>query len=280
MRSLLSLLNREALMKFLTEPQKVLLTLCEVTRLKFIPHMQTEVEAVYLLRGWSELIVSGKSYRLQAGDLGVIFPYQIHEFRADSEDLQAILLMATEQQLLGESTGRFDCLPSSPVLCQAGGEHPAVRALCSALSEFDGRRPYRSQLLQEYLTVFSLELLRSMELTGKCVAHDDTVHQALAYCNEHYREPLTLECVADALFVSRSYLSHLFHEKVGFSFRDYVNYMRVQEACRLLMQPENLPMAELASRVGFGSLRSFNRAFRDFKEVSPIHYRHTRRIAE
>ena len=78
----------------------------------------------------------------------------------------------------------------------------------------------------------------------------------------------------EELHLSKYYISHLFGSKIGTGFNDYINALRVSEACRYLRRT-NKSITEISALVGFGTLRTFNRAF--FKQVgmSPSEYRKT-----
>lgn len=255
------------------EPKRSMIMLQNRRRLRFRMHSQSEAEFFYLLRGWTDVTVEGECYRFRAGDLGVIFPYQIHEYLQDSPDLQAILLIATEEQLMGREQGLFLRPPVSPVLRGLSEEHPAVSALCRACVENQKNLPYREELIGGHLTVFTAELMRCLELSDHAVIHDDAAHRILEYCNEHYREPLTLDTLSDALFISRSHLSHVFSGKLGTSFCRYLGSVRVEAACRALRDPDCPSVTELAEQMGFGSVRNFNRAFHRYRGISPAQYR-------
>jgi transcriptional regulator GlxA family with amidase domain len=62
------------------------------------------------------------------------------------------------------------------------------------------------------------------------------------------------------------------NEKLGLSFVTYLNTLRIHNACDLLEDTDK-KMAEISADVGFGSIRSFNRAFQTAMNMSPSDYR-------
>ena len=66
-------------------------------------------------------------------------------------------------------------------------------------------------------------------------------------------------CIRDSGY-SAHYLSRVFSEAVGINFRRFVNELRLEYA-RELLTTTDLPVTEIAYKSGFGSIRSFNRAF-------------------
>jgi|GEM_PF-3830358 len=86
---------------------------------------------------------------------------------------------------------------------------------------------------------------------------------------------LSLKSLAERMRVNTSYLSQTINEYAGRKFKDYINYLRVQESMKLLAMPENRRQGiiDIAFASGFNSLISFNRAFRKYNQTSPEAYR-------
>jgi len=96
--------------------------------------------------------------------------------------------------------------------------------------------------------------------------------RAKAYVEANIREPVTLSRVAAEIGVSPSRLSHLYRDKLGVTFSQWVAELRVETAKRLLTQFD-LPIADVVHESGFGSYRSFQRAFKKATGLSPSDYR-------
>ncbi|MEN8120668.1 MAG: helix-turn-helix domain-containing protein [Bacteroidota bacterium] len=74
---------------------------------------------------------------------------------------------------------------------------------------------------------------------------------------------------------NRTYISHLINTELGLNFNCFVNKYRVDEAKKLLINPDfaDLSIQTIADRSGFNSLASFNRAFGKFEKMSPGKFR-------
>lgn len=105
------------------------------------------------------------------------------------------------------------------------------------------------------------------------------IRQALDVCMEQEKAyldaRLDLAALSRRIGTNRTYLSTCLNRTMGLSFSDYLNGLRVGEACRLLESPEarDLPMQEVAARCGFGSRASMDRAFRRRIGIPPAKYR-------
>lgn len=83
---------------------------------------------------------------------------------------------------------------------------------------------------------------------------------------------LSLQALADALYVSPQYLSRLFRQETGDTVGAYLARRRINEAIRLLQDP-SLKMYEIAERTGYTSQHYFSSAFKKALGLSPVEYR-------
>lgn len=96
---------------------------------------------------------------------------------------------------------------------------------------------------------------------------------AKEYTKEHYQDQnLSLQEVADAVGISRTYFSKAFKEMTGEKYWDYLSEYRIQKAKELL-ESTNLGQAEISEMVGYGSEFHFSRKFKELVGVSPNRFR-------
>jgi AraC-like DNA-binding protein len=97
------------------------------------------------------------------------------------------------------------------------------------------------------------------------------------YVHENLGEAISLPEAASRAHMSVSAFSRFFHRALGRTFVEYVNELRIGEACRQLIESEK-SVAEIAFAAGFENLSNFNRRFLKLKAMSPRDYR--RRFCE
>ena len=90
-----------------------------------------------------------------------------------------------------------------------------------------------------------------------------------------YKENLlTKERVAELLDTNRTYLSQVINEQTQQNFTQYVNNYRINEAIRLLSDPEtDIPLKAVAAEVGFNSMSTFYKIFQNTVGIPPKQYR-------
>ena len=99
------------------------------------------------------------------------------------------------------------------------------------------------------------------------------VNKALAYINEHLTEPFTESDLAEIAGRSPSSFSRSFRRHTGMGVVQYVNRLRINLACQILMSEPRQPIIETCFATGFQNLSNFNRQFLALKGVSPSRFR-------
>lgn len=98
------------------------------------------------------------------------------------------------------------------------------------------------------------------------------LRKAIDYIQEHYKEQITLNDVAEHVYVSTSYLSRMFKKELGKNFVDFLNGLRIEKAKELLMDPQ-YKTYEVAEIVGIADAHYFSRLFKKYEGLSPTEYR-------
>lgn len=89
---------------------------------------------------------------------------------------------------------------------------------------------------------------------------------------EHVRKETSVEFYAEKLCISKQYLSLIVKEKTQFSVGKIISIMRVEEASRLLRDPE-LTLQQIAEELAFADQSSFGKFFRKHSGMTPMKYR-------
>ena len=120
---------------------------------------------------------------------------------------------------------------------------------------------------------------RSTELTTVEIALAERIKDLMAL-DKLYQEPAFSRAdLARELNVSENVLSRVINCAFEKSFRKLLNDHRVDEA-QLLLRDSDLQVTQIAFDVGFNSLASFNRVFKDTSGVAPTEYRASVRLAQ
>ncbi len=102
------------------------------------------------------------------------------------------------------------------------------------------------------------------------------LRNAVDYLHEHYCESVTLNDVAEKLFVSTYYLSRMFKKELNKNFVDYLNEIRIEKAKELLMDVR-LKTYEIADAIGISDAHYFSKLFKKYAGLTPTEYRELHR---
>ena len=108
---------------------------------------------------------------------------------------------------------------------------------------------------------------------------DSTTMRTLCeeYIANNYQFALTVKQIADSLGLAPNYLANIFDQVLGISPKQYLISYRIDKACELLLMTD-LPVAEIAARVGYTDPFYFATAFRKERKQSPREYRKSNKL--
>ena len=102
------------------------------------------------------------------------------------------------------------------------------------------------------------------------------VRKARYFIESHLFANVGLQSVADAVGISPSYLSSVFHAVAGESFKTYVTRRRIEAAKQLMDDEPHLKVYEICERVAYHDVDHFTKMFKRYAGVTPIEYRRRR----
>ena len=120
------------------------------------------------------------------------------------------------------------------------------------------------------------------ELIGKAGAVDGGRYSGSSLNKDSQQELFTREKMAELLGTNRTYLSQTINEQTGLTFTHYMNKYRIEEARRILADPQDdTPIKAIAADLGFSSVTTFYTLFKAAVQMSPDQYRkHARSLRE
>lgn len=239
-------------------------------------HLHYHIEVAILLQGNTVAFADTEEYHMQAGDIFISFPNQVHHFA--SSGLEKYYLFIIHPDLIADFSPTLTSKLPQRALIKGLGKDEDLLHLVHQICRFqqDELSPLEEMECRGYLLSFMAKLLS--HLTFKEITRSkntDTLSSIIAYCFQNYQSDLSLGILEKELHISKYYISHLFSDKLHISFNDYVNSLRISYACKHLRR-SNSSITQIASLVGFASLRTFNRAFLKQMGVAPSVYRHAK----
>ncbi len=237
------------------------------TNMGFHRHLHPNFELCFVLEGQVTCVVNDKEVVANEGDALMLFPYQIHEYPYNkNQDGKFALLNVSAEVYKPYHTLIFQHHPVTPLI-PAFAAHDEIKAILEIIIAAEASGPTYQMCLGFTVGILGA-VLQNAELEPRTTKHNHQLSSILEYCGNHYTEKFTLSALSKMFYVNQAYLSRLFNQNLGVSFNDFINLLRVEEACTLL-KTTHLSISEIAYQVGFSSVRTLNRAFIKHQGFSP-----------
>ncbi|CRZ34052.1 AraC family two component transcriptional regulator [Herbinix hemicellulosilytica] len=173
----------------------------------------------------------------------------------------------TPSKLISAVRGALRILLSGDIIIKSS-EQLIVEKLDSLQENISSSKTYKdliektNEFLNEYCS------FTQAKLSGRSSA----IQAALQYIEDNYMNKLTLDKVANYVYLNSSYLSQLFKKEMNMSFSDYVEQIRLKHA-KILLKETDYSMNQIAEAVGFSSQNYFTRIFKKSTGITPIKYK-------
>lgn len=100
----------------------------------------------------------------------------------------------------------------------------------------------------------------------------ENINEVLHYIENNFHKAINIEALAKVVHLNPQYFMRLFKKQMGTSPMHYLNNRRMEEAKRLLDYTD-LPVQEIAEKIGISNIYYFSRVFKQHTGFSPTAYR-------
>ena len=239
----------------------------------FGPHWHDYFELEIVLGGTGEHIYNNTNYTLGRGSIYLMSYYDFHELKA-REDMQ-ILKLQFNENVLPTELNDFLFLSNNRFCCSVDeNEVQHIIKLFNILKSEERRGGLFSEMLIKNLIAEIIITVIRNSSQGESTVVPSLLQNAVAYIRNNFRQPLSLGLLAKHCNVTPNYLGVQFAKKMGISFSDYLNTVRLRYACNLL-DSTDLTVKEIAFASGYNSVEYFGYVFKNVLGVSPLEYKKT-----
>lgn len=233
--------------------------------LKCSPHINSEMEIIYVRHGGLEITYDDKKLTLTDNEAAIVLPYRLHCFEP-SADADALVYMFSysiaedfynKYKVKNISENKFTIKKEvREYICHATGLWSKSDNIFAVKSLFYA-------FLSEYPEKDDKQVYNNASVT---------VRDIIDCLSSYNYDNITLADISSKLNMNKAAVSNIFKNYTGMRFNDFVNNVRVERAKSFLLEGD-LSIAEIAYQCGFGSIRSFNRAFLKNIRCTPTEYK-------
>jgi len=241
-----------------------------------VPHTHNHTELFYIVGGKGQFLINDQLYPVDANNLVIINPNIVHtEVSLNAQPMEYIVLGIEGIELAADdsSNGRFSILDHYESVEISG-------CLRNILREMEQKNPGYEDICQAYMEILIIRLMRNTSLAvqsePQIISGNRQCAAVKRFIDQHFKESLTLEQLAEEVHMNKFNLSHTFKKEYGISPINYMINCRVEESKYLLAETD-LSMSQIAQLLGFSSLSYFSQVFRRTQGISPMEFRQSTR---
>lgn len=244
-------------------------------------HVHEYLEVAMVLSGHGRYLIEDKLYDVTEGDLLVFNPGTRH---------RPVIIEGNEMPSVEFFVGGSDfrikdmpknCLPlpeEGCILHTAGELRQRLFRICASMeAENSAYRQGRYYMMKSYLIQIILLIVREQyEPEEKKAAYPFesankkyVVEQIIGYFEEHYNEKISLDQIAENMYMSPFYLSKIFKSETGDTPIRHLIDIRLEKARELLEQGWGGSIQAVAASVGYDDAYHFSKLFKKKYGVSP-----------
>lgn len=251
-------------------------------------HYHPEYQITLIERGEGIFFGGAGMVKFRPGDIFFIghnTPHLIKSskeyYRQDSPGISAVSLFFSHNSF-GEGFFEIPEMASVKDLLIAAGR--VIKINSSENTGLTGRIYRMQEVSAQSLVILLLQILDSLLIAEKEFlnseiheyelkeARFDQLNKVLNYTFSKASENITIDEVAREASLSRSQFSRYFKERTGKTYINFLNELRIENACSQLMDSKNT-IEQICYDVGFQNISNFNRQFRKSKNMTPSEYR-------
>lgn len=246
-------------------------------------------EMIYVLENEMHLEVEEDKMSLEVGDIVLIPPDTIHRpiVMENTIAIQVIIRKSTFQKVFYKLLNGNNVISEfflnalyikdvkNILIFNCQQDKDVLNCLLQLFQEDYNQLPGNRIVVNNLFEILLCLLLRfnliHMKVSQKRQPYDKRAIQILQYIQE-YSEYVTIKEVAKTFNLSESYLSKYIIRKIGKSFSELRQEIRMEKACEML-RGSNLQVADIALFVGYENVEHFIRLFKKKYEQTPNQYR-------
>lgn len=231
-------------------------------------------ELFYVTEGQGKLQIENKIYPISVHDLVIINPNVKHTELSDAEHPLAYIVIGIEDVELSSTNEDEDtqfCILNlkdvkdstrfyfNQILTESKLQTPDSEIMCK-------------NLVENLLILLGRQVDFSVALTPILKKSALLCIDIRQYIDNHFRENITLDMLAERAHVSKYHMAHVFTDEYGISPINYLILRRIEEGKKLLKTTDH-SVALISRTLGFSSPSYFSQAFKKNMECSPLEYR-------
>lgn len=245
-------------------------------------HWHKEIEILYLVHGELNINIENTYYRCKKNDIILINSNTVHSFTKTDEE-NVVIVIQIDLEVFKEYYPDiikmvFAC---NSILNNAdNSKYQTLRGHIIDILKAQNKKEKAFIIeINVIINQIILCLIRNFEYQ---IVDDEKIEKSnenlirlgriLKYIDENFMNKISLSDIASQEYLSTYYFSHFFKDKMGMSFKTYLNNIRMQKAYNMLINT-NEKVLDIVMKNGFANLQSFSSCFKEEYKLTPSQLR-------
>lgn len=236
-------------------------------------HSHDFLEIAYIMSGSGRYRIEDRIYDVGEGDLLIINPHVLHQGLVIKPE------NAATEFFVGASDIRFKGLPENamplpdkePVIHTSGEFRQKIARICASMEAenavcWQGRYSMMKAYLMQMLLLIVRQQMEPLKVNKgqafESFGRKYVVEQVISYFEDHYAEKISLDGIAENMYLSPFYISRIFKSEIGDTPIHYLINIRLERAKELLESGFAGSVQEVAAQVGYDDVYHFSKLFK------------------
>jgi AraC-like DNA-binding protein/quercetin dioxygenase-like cupin family protein len=253
--------------------------------LEFEFHYHDFNKIVIFISGKVTYLIEGKAYKLKPWDILLVSSSDIHKALIDSDKVYERIVIWINNSFL-EKHNEEDCdlmtcfkLATKQKLNLIRMEPEMLKSVKHILwqledayksSKFGSSILENAFFLQLIVVLNRIALGRDINEPLEDISYEKDIEAVIDFINDNLSSELSIDIIADKLFINKFYLMHKFKKQTGYTIHSYILHKRLSKASSMIKS--GTPAYEVFLETGFGDYSSFVRAFKKQFGLPPKKY--------
>jgi len=236
-------------------------------------HAHDCTELFYVTDGEGWLCTTDEKVPLQKNQLVIVNPKVHHTERSSLTNKMHYIVLGIDN--LQFHFGKENIILPFQIFQLSSQKDIILPLIQAIMEELKKKQASYEEICQHYLSILLLQLQR---ITGQELnlsvpnGSPYECEKANSYMEEHFRESITLEMLAELTHWDKYYFAHQFSRAYGISPINFLLNLRISHSKQLLSTTD-YSITQIAESSGFSSQNYFSQIFRKCTGISPRAYR-------
>lgn len=250
-------------------------------------HSHSTFEVYYLANGNVTLHVSGQSYKIQKGDIVILNAYENHYVEVEpTEDYERYVVefLLDNIPTIKGITPLYDFFYVHPPIAFLKSDIVKTTNIFNVLKDMENMaahpHKYTNHLLSANISKLVSMIAYHLEANDEqaedisnIVSQTDVyIHKSIQFINANIQNKITIDDVADNVHLSKSYLQHIFKNKLGIAISEYIFKQKMN--CAKFMLSSGKSLSETAKALGYTYYSTFSAHYKKLFGIAPKNHSH------